>query len=245
MNVGVITPLLLWLLSGEVPPAPLANCLRALESFLVRRVVCGYSARSYGELFVALIVQLAEASVDVADDVVVAFLREQTSQAALWPGDHELRDRFMTAPLYQWLTRARLRMILTGIESQLRTAKAESWQVPENLHIEHVMPQAWHHHWPLPDNDDIEGEAASNRDRWIHTIGNLTLVNGSLNASLSNAPWGQKRETLADHSVLFLNKRLVNKGPEIWNEQTIEQRSTWLHKKAVKIWPHAVDFHVE
>ena len=50
MNVGVVTPLLLWLLSADLPAVQLANCLTALESFLVRRVVCGYSARSYGEL---------------------------------------------------------------------------------------------------------------------------------------------------------------------------------------------------
>ena len=85
MNVGVVTPLLLWLLSSDVPLATLANCIKALESFLVRRVVCGYSARSYGELFVALIARLAGSPVDNADRVVVSHLGEQTAQATLCP----------------------------------------------------------------------------------------------------------------------------------------------------------------
>ena len=110
MNVGVVTPLLLWLLSSDVPLATLANCIKALESFLVRRVVCGYSARSYGELFVALIARLAGSPVDNADRVVVSHLGEQTAQATLWPNDQDLRDRFVTAPLYQRLTLGRLRM---------------------------------------------------------------------------------------------------------------------------------------
>ena len=100
MNVGVVTPLLLWLLSVDLPPVQLANCLTVLESFLVRRVVCGYSARSYGEIFVGLIRKLAEAPTSDADRVVVSFLEGQTAQAALWPGDDELRERFIDAPLY-------------------------------------------------------------------------------------------------------------------------------------------------
>ena len=241
MNVGVVTPLLLWLLSADLPPAILRNCFKAVDSFLVRRVICGYSARSYGELFVGLIAKLAGASADNADRILVSYLGEQTAQAALWPSDKQLRERFIATPLYQYVTRGRLRMVLEGIEEKLRTNKAESREVPGNLHIEHVMPQAWRPNWPLPDDMAADGEANTNRDRAIHTIGNLTLVNGRLNSSLSNAPWDSKRRTLSDHSVLFLNKRLVNKGPRVWDEAAIEKRSKWLHKMAVKIWPHTGD----
>lgn len=238
MNVGVVTPLVLWLLSSNVPQATLATCVRAVESFLVRRVVCGYSARSYGALFVGLLAKLAASSVETADGIVVSYLAAQTTQAGRWPDDQELRDRFVTAPLYQWLTQRRLRMVLTGIEEHLRTPKAESSDAPKDLHIEHIMPQAWHEHWPLFSGADA-GEATAQRNRAVHTIGNLTLVNGRLNPSLSNAPWNKKRKALAEHSVMFLNKRLVNDGPEIWDEQAIEHRAKWLHEQAVEVWPHA------
>ena len=244
MNVGQVTPLLLWLLSADVPRMKFANCIKALESFLVRRAVCGYSARSYGDLFIGLIRVLAGGSADNADRILVTYLGEQTAQATLWPDDRELRERFVNAPLYQHLTRGRLRMVLVGIEEELRTNKAESREVLDNLHIEHVMPQAWHSNWPLPDDVAGDGEAVAERDRAIHTIGNLTLVNGRLNSSLSNAPWDSKRETLADHSVLFLNKWLVNEGPEVWDETAIEKRAKWLHERAVKIWPHRGDIEV-
>ena len=244
MNVGVVTPLLLWLLSADLPAARLANCLAALESFLVRRVVCGYSARSYGELFVGLIRKLADAPTGDAGRVLVSYLAGQTAQAGLWPNDDELRERFITAPLYWYLTRGRLRMVLEGIEEALRTNKAESGEVPGNLQIEHVMPQTWHPHWPLSEGLAADVEAAERRDRVIHTIGNLTLVNGRLNPTLSNAPWKGKRKTLAAHSVLFLNKRLVNKGPSIWDEAAIEKRGRWLSKRAVRIWPYATEIPV-
>ena len=239
MNVGVVTPLLLWLLDADLTPACLANCLTALESFLVRRVVCGHSARSYGDLFVGLIRRLSESGNTGADQAIVTYLAGQTAQSGVWPGDEELREKLVTAPLYSHLTRGRLRMVLEGIEGALRTSRAESGEVPRNLQIEHIMPQTWHPHWPLPDDLADDPEAISTRDRMIHTIGNLTLVNGRLNPSLSNAPWDSKRETLGDHSVLFLNKRLVRKGPNVWDEAAIKARGKWLHKRVVEVWPHA------
>lgn len=241
MNVGVITPLLLWLLSADLAPLHLANCLGALESFLVRRVVCGYSARGYGALFVGLIAKLAEASPEFASRIIVSYLGEQTAQAGLWPGDKELRDKFITAPLYLYLTRGRLAMVLEGVEQELRTSKAESQEVPSGLQIEHVMPQAWYENWPLAEDVEEKQDATENRNRLIHTIGNLTLVNERLNPALSNAPWVDKRKAFAKHSVLYLNKSLVNEGSEHWDEAVIEERSMWLHERAIRIWPHADD----
>ncbi len=241
MNVGVVTPLLLWLLSAKLSPTRLASCLKALDSFLVRRALCGYSARSHGEFFVDLLRRLAGDAKDNADSIIISRLDDQTAQAALWPGDQELRERFLTAPLYHYLPRGRLRMVLAAIEENLRSNKAETQEVPGNLHIEHIMPQAWHLNWDNSGQISNAGDAVDNRNRLIHTIGNLTLVNGRLNAALSNGPWDRKRATLQDHSVLYLNKRLVNDGSEVWDETAIERRSEWLYQRAVEVWPHATD----
>ena len=44
------------------------------------------------------------------------------------------------------------------------------------------------------------------------------------------------------YPLIFLNKRLVNKGPKVWDEAAIEKRAKWLHNRAAKIWPHAGEF---
>ncbi|MCY4199010.1 MAG: HNH endonuclease family protein, partial [Gammaproteobacteria bacterium] len=72
-------------------------------------------------------------------------------------------------------------------------------------------------------------------------IGNLTLVNGKLNSALSNAAWDEKRSELSNHSVLFLNKSLVNEGPEVWDESEIAKRAESLHRAAVQAWPYWTD----
>ena len=97
------------------------------------------------------------------------------------------------------------------------------------------MPREWSDNYPLPGGSDPE-----ERDRIIHTLGNLTLVTGPLNSTMSNAPWIDKKEELKKHSTLFLNKELVNDEERIiWDEEAIENRAHQLYHAAVKIWPHA------
>ena len=116
---------------------------------------------------------------------------------------------------------------------------AETQQVPRNLNIEHIMPQGWFQRWPLPTYTDDEDMAIARRNRLLHSIGNLTLVNGRLNSTLSNAAWQNKRETLGHHSVMFLNKDLIQHSPSVWDETAIMERGRRLHQAAIQAWPHA------
>jgi hypothetical protein len=57
------------------------------------------------------------------------------------------------------------------------------------------MPRKWLTHWPLEDASHEEAD----RDRIIHTLGNLTLLTGKLNSKVSNGAWlgsGGKKEGL-------------------------------------------------
>ncbi len=100
------------------------------------------------------------------------------------------------------------------------------------------MPQAWGQNWnEFPDDVEDREQAAIERDRIIHTIGNLSLTNGRLGSSLSNRPWGEKREMLRKHFNLFLNKDYVDEPK--WDEKAIEERARRLAQVAIKVWPHA------
>lgn len=76
------------------------------------------------------------------------------------------------------------------------------------------------------------------RERALHSIGNLTLVNGRLNPALSNGPWATKRELLAEHTVLYLNKDLlIGYADRDWDETTINERGKKLAARAKLVWP--------
>jgi hypothetical protein len=98
------------------------------------------------------------------------------------------------------------------------------------------MPRKWAAHWPL--NDPEQGEA--DRDRTIHTFGNLTLLTGRLNSRVSNGPWlgdGGKRKGLEEHDVLFLNRELLKQARDQWSDEAIRLRTQQMAEIIIHIWP--------
>ena len=90
--------------------------------------------------------------------------------------------------------------------------------------------------WPLPGSVEPT-EAVTRRSEIISTLGNLTLLNGRLNAAISNAPWERKRAAIERSDNLFLNRHLLQSWPDGWSELDIEHRGQWLHELIVEIWP--------
>jgi hypothetical protein len=124
-------------------------------------------------------------------------------------------------------------MVLESIENALHSPKSEGVLASTgSLTIEHIMPQSWEQHWPIANSEDLE--AVDARRRLVQTIGNLTLVSHKLNPALSNGPWQEKRRGLHEHSVLYLNKHVVNH--DVWNEDTIRARSKELAEVAAHCW---------
>jgi uncharacterized protein with ParB-like and HNH nuclease domain len=78
-------------------------------------------------------------------------------------------------------------------------------------------------------------ELAWDRDELKQSIGNLTIITGKHNASLSNHPFEKKRQSLFDSSNLMLNKELHK--TEIWDVSQIREREDKLYAKFCKLWP--------
>ncbi len=234
MQVGVITPVLLQLLSTE--PRPRQRAFDALESFLVRRMVCRQTTKDYNRLTLELASRLRESGLDNADNVTIEFLKEQTANAREWPSNGDVAQALATSPLYRLLTRGRLRLVLEGVESHLRSSgKSEDPGAPKNLTIEHLMPVGWRNEeWPLPPGADVEA-AVYQRNTLIHTIGNLTLTTNKLNSSMSNASWEHKRNELQGHTTLLLNNELTSTSS--WKEESIQDRSRRLADLVSRVWP--------
>ncbi|WP_425287174.1 HNH endonuclease family protein [Pseudomonas linyingensis] len=82
----------------------------------------------------------------------------------------------------------------------LGNAEGEAGEQPTALAIEHILLQKWDEHWPLPKTEQKSPQGrqafAEQRERLKHTLGNLTLVAGSLNPALSRSPWEVKMAEL-------------------------------------------------
>ncbi|MYF01920.1 MAG: HNH endonuclease [Gammaproteobacteria bacterium] len=238
MNLGAVTPLLFWLLTNEALKGDepvLSKCITTLDSFFVRRAVCGFHTRVYAKISERLMGILDE-SCEPADQVLIDYLGKQDALGEIWPTDEEFEKRFLEAPLYYWIAQGRLRMVLLAIEEQLHTKHSEVGNVLDagSLQIEHIMPVSWHAHWPLPESESPES-LQERRESLLHTIGNLTLVKASFNSVLSNREWTVKKNAFEEHSVLFLNRELVS--CDSWDEDRIRARSARLFEQARSIWP--------
>ena len=233
MGIGVAVPILMWLYTTDIPDQTRKRSIRAIESYLVRRMLCGVSSQGLNKLMLELLIRAESCTSEMADQVIIDFLSGQTVDNRIWPKDNMLNESLIGTPLRG--TVGRQTMVLEAIESHLRTDKTEAMgQV--SLTREHIMPSAWQRNWPLPDG--IAGdEAIEVRDQAVKEIGNLTLVTGRLNASLSHAPWHEKIETLGNHTTLRLNWELLEDPPEVWDEGTIRRRSERLAALAIEIWP--------
>ena len=229
MQAGVITPLLFLLLSNEARIH--TKTFDALESFLIRRMICRHTTKDYNRMIRELSSKLKD-KLNESDMIVVKFLRAQEADARKWPSDTDVEGALVGLPLYRLLTKRRLRLVLEGVEQQMCIPeKIESGGMEKGLTIEHIMPVGWNtDNWKLSEGIDRE-----ERNTLINTIGNLTLVTQPLNSSMSNAAWAIKRAELQKHSRLMLNKELPSQPS--WSEVDIRTRSSEMAKLISKRWP--------
>lgn len=246
MDIVVFHPLLLAIMGRPgSDDADRGEVGVALESYLVRRVVCGYQTRGYGTLAISLLDRVAAVPADEpAAPAIVAALAEAAGSDR-WPDDEAFRSEWGRKKFYGNLRRNRVLMILRAIEEQYQREGIKSEPVLsfnfDELEIEHILPQTWEPHWPL----DESVTTREDRNWWLHGIGNLTLVSGSLNKELSHGPWiaaadvPSKRAGLQLHSKLDLNARLLRDYPEVWDEAGMKTRAETLFETARHIWPSA------
>jgi Uncharacterized conserved protein len=242
LDSGVMMPLVLWLLrwnEDDLTVAQRAKALQTLESWLVRRAILRLTTKDLNRAVTDLLARLDQAGPQAAGDLLEQTLLSQDSASRLWPSDDDVRRTLAEAELYQLLTRPRLRMIMEALEDHAReTTYGEGTPCPRGLTIEHILPQGWRENWPIAPEDV---EAVASRDHLLHTLGNLTLVSGSLNPALSNRPWcasgGQgKRDYLMAHSELKLNASVLSEHADSWDEASIVARSEALAAAVVCIW---------
>ena len=236
MSIVVVMPLILYLKAAQIPEDRYRQCIRVLESYLVRRSLYGRITQGLADFFISLLERMHREMPTHYEETMVEFLKSQTSDSLMWPNDRILYASLTSNRLGG--TVARRKMVLVEIERRMREDRmAEQLGPTRNLTTEHIMPQQWRDNWRLPSSASIED--AERREDRIHFLGNLTLTTGRLNTSLSNGPWDEKRIALEHHSTLLLNRELLSDTPGEWDEDAIEERSKVLASTIIDIWKPA------
>lgn len=231
----------------NVEIADKARSLDLLLSYIVRRAACGLPNANYNKFFLSIIAKLR--ATDWTSGSVETALLFSHADSARFPDNDEFERGLAQKPLYSALG-AKVRPILEAIERAKRTKFSDASVPSLNLTVEHIMPQGWTTHWLLPDGtaaepnelwamlpeDGSRSGSIARRERVKQSLGNLTLLTQPLNSSVSNGPFLEKRDAIAEHTLLELNRTML-KAPA-WDEDSISRRGAELAVIAKRIWPY-------
>lgn len=233
LDTSTVYPFLLGLLNNQgVDAKERDKILVDLESFLVRRLICGKTTKNYNHLFLQLARDFGPTS-QVTHAAFHGALASGGRDSSGWPSDDEFRVAWMSIDAYTSLKPARVEMILQALDQQLRTAATEAIVIQSHLTIEHVMPQQWEAHWPLPAGSTDEERAC--REAAIQGFGNLTMLTGTLNSKVSNGPAATKLHAITQSTALRLNAYFQRR--DTWSEDDIRTRCSELCELAMRVWP--------
>lgn len=203
--------------AGEVQEADAVKVLEVVESFLVRRAVCGHEPTGLHAVFKKL-------WSDCGSEITAARVTKEISKhkTVVWPGDGEFAEAVKTRDMYGVGVTP-----FFVIEYDRSLGGDQHGCVPW---LEHVLPTnpdaAWF------DLFTTEQHAAM-KDR----LANLLPLSSEMNISLSNKPYSAKRTRYAEDSV-FKSTRSFADTTTDWTPANLVSRGDELAVWALCRWPH-------
>lgn len=206
--------------------------LHKLETLVIRRMITKSETKSYNKMCKEFIKD---------NSAIDAKLAEQTN--------NEVKNGLTS------IVNKNATLLLFWVELYRRANdnKQSVKELKYNYSLEHLMPQKWEEYWNNVLIVDVNGNAITDkevakRERYskIYQIGNMTLLNSSLNTSLRNYEFDRKikgegrKKGIKDYADLGITKFDIltpyESGDNIWNEKKIIDRTESLATDIIKIW---------
>ncbi|GAA9885676.1 DUF262 and DUF1524 domain-containing protein [Helicobacter pylori] len=227
LEMDVIYPLLLELYSdysnGVLSKDDFRHSIALIESYLFRRAVCGLGTNSLNKVFPSFTKHIQKDEYFKSLKAHFCYLTNNQR----FPNNDEFKNLFITIDFYKKFKK-KTKCFLERLENFDRKER-----VPTNEYtIEHIMPQKLEEEWER----DLGENFQEIHDKYLHTIGNLTLT--GYNDKYSNKSFKEKRgmEKGFKDSPLRLNRGL--RDLESFGEEEIKKRANDLVDLALKIWTY-------
>ncbi len=225
LEMDVVYPLLLELYSdysdGVLSKDDFIRSIALIESYICRRAVCGLGANSLNKVFLSFTKHIQKDEYFKSLKAHFGYLTEKQR----FPNNDEFKNLFITIDFYKFKKREYFFERLENFDTKepVNTQKCT---------IEHIMPQTLTEEWER----DLGENFQAIHDKYLHTIGNLTLT--GYNSEYSNNSFQEKRdmEKGFKDSPLRLNQSLKNL--ESFGEEEIKKRANDLADLALKIWTY-------
>ncbi|MGT0096143.1 GmrSD restriction endonuclease domain-containing protein [Helicobacter pylori] len=226
LEMDVIYPLLLELYSdysdGVLSKDDFRCSIALIESYICRRAVCGLGTNSLNKVFPSFTKHIQKDEYFKSLKAHFGYLTEKQR----FPNNDEFKDCFITIDFYDF---QKNKYFFERLENFDRRKE----RVPTHEYtIEHIMPQKLTEEWER----DLGENFQEIHDKYLHTIGNLTLT--GYNSEYSNKSFQEKRdmEKGFKDSPLRLNQGL--RDLKSFGEEEIKKRAKDLADLALKIWTY-------
>lgn len=231
LDTATLIPYVLFV-ERNVPDNSVRNDLYDyLESYIMRRLVTRATTKNYNQLFSDRLILNRVLS----KDDFISYLGGQDDKVNRMPTDEDVTTAFNDS----WLTNKYAAGVLYMIESKIRDRRWHSTQLLgiSKYSLEHLMPKKWRNHWTFTGDK----AAADFRDRKLLTLGNLTIITQSLNASIRDADWATKKTGKGEKGGLRkyadgIETLSAYLDADDWDEAAIQDRAKYLSTKALETW---------
>lgn len=228
LEINTVYPLILYVYKNVKDKLERNKILELLESYLVRRSICRRTTKNYNNLFIQII-SLLEEKATVSRDSLLTILKDYNADTNLFPSDDEVKTSLFNFSYSNHVSRVFLYTIaLYSVDNPLSDVRNLAF---DSFTAEHMMPVKWDEHWKV---EELSVEARIEREKWIRSLGNLTLVTGKLNRKMQNSAWDVKIGKLKESSRLQITTKYLG-SPE-WNEALIQKRVGDLVELALQVW---------
>ncbi len=223
LEMDVIYPLLLELYSdysdGVLSKDDFRRSIDLIESYICRRAVCGLGTNSLNKVFPSFTKHIQKDEYFESLKAHFGCLTEKQR----FPNNDEFKKLFITIDFYKFKKNRYFFERLENFDTKERVCTHE-------YTIEHIMPQELTEEWER----DLGENFQEIHDKYLHTIGNLTLT--GYNPEYSNKSFQEKRgmEKGFKDSPLRLNQGLRDS----FGEEEIKKRANDLADLALKIWTY-------
>ncbi|WP_217619719.1 GmrSD restriction endonuclease domain-containing protein [Helicobacter pylori] len=229
LEMDVIYPLLLELYSdysdGVLSKQDFIPIIALTESYIYRRAVCGLGSNGLNKIFPSFTKKIDKNQ--YLESIKVHFLSLEKTTGK-FPKDSDFKDSLITKELYDPKKTKKIKSFLERLEKFDTKEPVDT----QECTTEHIMPQTLTKEWKRDLSENFEAI----HEKYLHTIGNLTLT--GYNQEYSNKSFQEKRdmEKGFKQSSLKLNQSLKNL--ESFGEKEIEKRANDLADWALKIWTY-------
>ncbi len=218
-NVRQLYPLLLSAYH-KFSEVDFTSILRSCCIISFRYNIIGNQATNEQErVYNRLAVEISSSDINTLQDLIA-------SLSTLYVSDEKFRGDFAEKELRTTQARNKrvVRYILFEIEKH---ASNNSYDFEsDSYNLEHIMPESIQEGW-----DHIEDR---DHDQFVYRLGNLTILNKSVNRDLGNSEFEAKKEKYAE-SEFSLTKRIATENSE-WTPERIAEHQKWMARQATAIW---------